>query len=150
MIDLHMSGDLSGGVWDRPEIFPDNVYSNIPSLHGGVTNYQREKRHDPSVASIHEEFPRLRRLRPNDEEFHRQLRLYLTNLNRSLTATVKLALSNMAHADLQAFLTGAVTFLPSATMRLKRLHFALPDLSLMKSIMKRGKARMPLLDASAC
>jgi hypothetical protein len=110
MIDLHMSGDLSGGVWDRPEIFPDNVYSNIPSLHGGVTNYQREKRHDPSVASIHEEFPRLRRLRPNDEEFHRQLRLYLTNLNRSLTATVKLALSNMAHADLQAFLTGAVTF----------------------------------------
>jgi hypothetical protein len=110
MIDLHMSGDLSGGAWDRPEIFPDNVYSNIPSLHAGVTNYERPKRHDPSVASIHEEFPRLRRLRPNDQEFHRQLRVYLENLNRSLVATVKLALSNMPHRDLQAFLTGTVTF----------------------------------------
>ncbi|WP_339507906.1 hypothetical protein [Pseudomonas sp. RL_35y_Pfl2_P42] len=110
MIDLHMSGDLSGGEWDRPQIFPDNVYSNIPSLHGGVTNYQRPKQHDPSVASIHEEFPRLRRLRPNDQEFHRQLRVFETNLNRSLIATVKLALSNMPHADLQAFLQGTVTF----------------------------------------
>lgn len=110
MIDLHMSGDLSGGEWDRREVFPDNVYSTNPTLHAGVTDYKRPKYHDPSVASIYEEFPRLRRLRPNDHEYRRQLREYLEKLNRSLVATVKLALSNMPHADLRAFLTGDVTF----------------------------------------
>ncbi|CAI8799882.1 DUF4132 domain-containing protein [Pseudomonas sp. IT-347P] len=110
MIDLHMSGDLAGGEWDRAAIFPDNVYSSTPSLHAGVTNYKRPGRYDPTVISIHQEFPRLRRLRPNDEEFHRQLRAYLSNLNNSLVATVKHAISGLPQDDLQAFLVGKVTF----------------------------------------
>jgi hypothetical protein len=121
MIDLHMSGDLAGGEWDRAAVFPDRVYSNTPTLHAGITNYKRPTRYDSSVVSIFQEFPRLRRLRPNDEEFHRQLRAYQKNINSSLVATVKHALSNMPHTDLQAFLNEKVTFF---TFRDKALEVA--------------------------
>jgi hypothetical protein len=110
MVDLHMSGDLVGGDWDRREVFPDVVYSQNPTLHAGVTQYKPTKYHDPSVKSIYDEFPRLRRLRSVNEELHRQVRTYEEKLNRSLNATVKYAISNMPVEDLQAFLSGNVTF----------------------------------------
>ncbi|MHC8372299.1 hypothetical protein ACYZT2_16180 [Pseudomonas sp. MDT1-85] len=110
MVDLHMSGDLVGGEWDRRGVFPDKHISNTPNLHAAVTGYKVPNQHDPSAVSIHEEFQRLRRLRPNNNEFHRQLRDYLVNLNSSLVANVRLALSNMFPDDLEAFLKGKVTF----------------------------------------
>lgn len=109
MVDLHMSGDLVGGEWDRRAVFPDQVYSKTPSLHAGVTNYKPVQYHDPSVKSIYEEFPRLRRLRSVKEELERQVRTYLESINRPLVATVKHALSQMPCDDLQMFMNGKVT-----------------------------------------
>lgn len=110
MVDLHMSGDLAGGEWDRREVFPDGSSSKTPELLASQTGYKPTKYYDPSVKSIHQEFPRLRRLRSVNEEFQQQVRAYTGRLNQSLIATVKHAISNMPNDDLQAFLSEKVTF----------------------------------------
>ncbi|MDI3354689.1 hypothetical protein MO767_09965 [Pseudomonas sp. UYIF39] len=109
MVDLHMSGDLVGGLWDLRAVFP-NPYSNAPNLHGNITNHKNNSFYDPSVLSIHDRYPRLRRLAPNNDEYHRQLRIYLGNLNNAVVRNVKMALSHMPPFDLETFLKGKITF----------------------------------------
>ncbi|QAY93116.1 hypothetical protein [Pseudomonas sp. ACM7] len=109
MVDLHMSGDLVGGLWDLRAVFP-NPYSNAPNLHGNITNHKNKSFYDPSVLSIHDRYPRLRRLAPNNDEYHRQLRGYLGNLNNAVIRNVKMALSHMPPFDLETFLKGKITF----------------------------------------
>ena len=110
MVDLHMSGDLVGGEWDLRGVFPDSHAYGAPDLHSSITNQKNEGFYDPSIVSIHKRYPSLRRLAPNNDEYHRQLRDYLGNLNNAVVKNVKRALSHMPLFDLEKFLDGKITF----------------------------------------
>jgi hypothetical protein len=110
MVELHMSGDLVTGNWDLRAVFPDNHISTMPDLNAAITGYKRPTFYDPSIVSIYSRYPNLRRLAPNDHEFHLQLRNYLGNLNSAVATNVKLALSHMLPFDLETFLKGKITF----------------------------------------
>jgi ABC-type transporter MlaC component len=110
MVDLHMSGDLVGGEWDLRGVFPDSHAYGAPDLLSSITNQKNEGFYDPSIVSIHKRYPSLRRLAPNNDEYHRQLRDYLGNLNNAVIRNVKMALSHMPFSDLETFLGSKITF----------------------------------------
>lgn len=128
MVELHMSGDLVTGDWDLRAVFPDNHISRTPDLLAGITNDKRPALYDPSIVSIYSRYPHLRRLAPNDHEFHLQLRDYLGNLNSAVATNVKLALSHMLPFDLETFLKGKITFftLRSAAVETSSMPFGGP------------------------
>ena len=110
MVDLHMSGDLVTEQWDLRGVFKNHNQYGAPNLHAAITNQKRPDLYDPSVESIYSRFPRLRRLKPNNIEFHRQLNEHLVEFNNALATNVKLALAHMLPFDREAFLRGTITF----------------------------------------
>jgi hypothetical protein len=107
MVDLHMSGDMVKGQWDFRAVFPDN---NYPDLLSQSTNYQKPSHYNPTVMSIYTRYPSLLLMEENNVEFHRQLNLYLGEMNKALATGIKLALARLAHWELQCVLNGEVTF----------------------------------------
>ncbi|MCF4996403.1 hypothetical protein GIW70_09060 [Pseudomonas syringae] len=107
MVDLHMSGDLTGQQWDFRPVWPD---STTPDLNGSISGQNRPTLHDPSVKSLYTRYPAVKWLKANDDEFHRQLREYLGNLDNALTTSLKLAIAQMIAYDLEAFLKSDITF----------------------------------------
>ncbi len=100
MVDLHQSGDLVTGQWDR---------RNVRLITNGVSqpaiNYNR------SGVSIYKRYPDLLTLGSCDEEMDRQLAVHFNELNRAMSSTVKLALAQMPEADLQVFMNADIHFL---------------------------------------
>ncbi|MFJ7107229.1 hypothetical protein ACIQU2_06375 [Pseudomonas sp. NPDC098740] len=110
MVELHMSGDLVGGEWDLLGVFPDDHAYGEPDLNARLTNTENNGYYDKSKVSIHTSYPRLQRMEPNNNKYHRQLRDYLGNLNNAVVRNVKMALSHMSPFDLENFLKGKITF----------------------------------------
>ncbi|HEX4550604.1 hypothetical protein [Pseudomonas sp.] len=101
MVNLHVSGDLKGKNWDLKGVFPNENPYDLAQLRPELK---------PTTISIHERFTGLRRLKPVQQDFERQLLAYLDNVNEALTANLKLAISHMPPYDLEHFLKSDVTF----------------------------------------
>lgn len=99
MVDLHQSGDLVTGKWDRRTV--RLVTNGIPSP---AINY------NPSGISLYTRYPALLKLKSCDDEMDRQLAVHFKDLNSAMSSTVKLALAQMPSADLQAFINGRIDF----------------------------------------
>jgi hypothetical protein len=100
MVDLHQSGELVTGKWDRRTV---RLVTN--GIARPAINY------NPSGVSIYRRYPQLLRLGSCDEEMDRQLAVYLKDLNSAMLSTVKLALAQMPEADLRAFMNARIDFL---------------------------------------
>lgn len=110
MVDLHQSGDLVTGEWDRQTV------QHLFTL--GVAN---PPIHDnPSGVSIYTRYPALLKLGSCDEDMDRQLDVHLDDLNSAMLSTVKLALAQMPEADLQIFMNADIHFL---TVRESAVYF---------------------------
>lgn len=97
MLDLHQSGDLVTGKWDRRTV--RLVTNGIPRP---PINY------NPSGISLYKRYPKLLKLKSCDEEMDRQLAVHLKGLNGAMLSTVKLALALMPEQDLRAFLSAQI------------------------------------------
>ncbi|WP_147304404.1 hypothetical protein VY732_13190 [Pseudomonas sp. ZY71] len=100
MVDLHQSGDLFTGQWDRRTV--RLVTNGIPLP---VINY------NPSGVSVYKRYPDLLKLASCDEEMDRQLAVHFNDLNSAMLSTVKLALAQMPEADLRVFMNADIHFL---------------------------------------
>ncbi|MBC8998692.1 hypothetical protein IAI51_19375 [Pseudomonas sp. N40(2020)] len=100
MVDLHQSGDLVSGKWDRRTVRLVTNGVPLPSI-----NY------NPSGISLYTRYPLLLKLSSCDEEMDRQLVVHLKDLNSAMLSTVKLALAQMPEADLRAFMNARINFL---------------------------------------
>lgn len=100
MVDLHQSGDLVTGQWDRRTV--RLVTNGIPKP---AINY------NPSGVSLYKRYPDLLKLASCDEEMDRQLAEHFNDLNSAMLSTVKLALAQMPEADLRVFINADVHFL---------------------------------------
>ncbi|CAI8813888.1 MULTISPECIES: hypothetical protein [Pseudomonas] len=100
MVDLHQSGDLVTGKWDRRTV--RLVTNGIPKP---AINY------NPSGISLYTRYPQLLKLTSCDEEMDRQLAVYRTELNSAMLSTVKLALAQMPEPDLNVFMNAQINFL---------------------------------------
>lgn len=107
MVDLHMSGDLVKGQWDFRAVFPNH---RSPDLLRDISGKKEPNLYDPTVASVYTRYPLLLLVRKNNDEFHRQLHLYLSELNKALATSIKLALARLSFFELQNVLNGEVTF----------------------------------------
>ncbi|MFJ2479850.1 hypothetical protein ACIOWE_06215 [Pseudomonas sp. NPDC087598] len=99
MVDLHQSGDLVTAKWDRRTV--RLVTNGVPRP---PINYNQ------SGVSLYTRYPKLLQLKSCDEELDRQLELHLDDLNNAMLSTVKLAIAQMAEADLKVFLNSKVHF----------------------------------------
>ncbi|WP_242207198.1 MULTISPECIES: hypothetical protein [unclassified Pseudomonas] len=99
MIDLHQSGDLVTGQWDRRTV--RLVTNGVPRP---AINY------NPSGVSLYTRYPNLLKLGSCDEEMDRQLAVHFDDLNSAMLSTVKLACAQMPEADLQAFMNSDIHF----------------------------------------
>ncbi|WP_367253113.1 hypothetical protein [Pseudomonas sp. stari2] len=100
MVDLHQSGDLVTGKWDRRTV--RLVTNGVPKP---AINY------NPSGISLYTRYPKLLKLTSCDEEMDRQLAVHLTELNSAMLSTVKLALAQMPAPDLKVFMNAQISFL---------------------------------------
>ncbi|WP_409318645.1 hypothetical protein [Pseudomonas sp. KCJK9016] len=107
MVDLHISGDLLKQEWDFRGVFPD---STAPDLLSGISGYRRPVLHDPAVMSIYSRYPEMLKMPANNVEFHRQLHVYLGEMNRALATTLKWSLARLSSFELQGILNGEITF----------------------------------------
>lgn len=109
MVDLHQSGDLVTGLWDR---------RTVRLVTNGVTNPPIN--YNPSGVSIYTRYPDLLKLGSCDEELYRQLDVHFNDINSAMFSTVKLALAQMPEADLQIFMNCDIHFL---TVRESAVYF---------------------------
>lgn len=100
MVDLHQSGDLVTGQWDRRTV--RLVTNGVPKP---AINY------NPSGVSLYKRYPGLLKLASCDEEMDRQLAVHFNDLNSAMLSTVKLALAQMPEADLRVFMNADIHFL---------------------------------------
>jgi hypothetical protein len=100
MVDLHQSGDLVTGQWDRRTVRLVTNGTPKPAI-----NY------NPSGVSLYTRYPNLLKLGSCDEEMDRQLSVHFDGLNSAMLSTVKLALAQMPEADLQIFMNTDIHFL---------------------------------------
>lgn len=100
MVDLHQSGDLVTGEWDRRTV---RLITN--GIARPPINY------NPSGVSLYTRYPDLLKLGSCDAEMDRQLALHFDDLNSAMASTVKLALAQMPEADLQVFMNADIHFL---------------------------------------
>jgi hypothetical protein len=100
MVDLHQSGDLVTGQWDRRTV--RLVTNGVPQP---AVNY------NPSGVSLYTRYPNLLKLGSCDEEMDRQLAVHFSDLNNAMLSTVKLALAQMPEADLHVFMNADIHFL---------------------------------------
>ncbi|MBC3775528.1 hypothetical protein [Pseudomonas sp. SWRI99] len=82
MVELHQSGDLVTGEWDRRVVSFSGFVGGLP-----VT------RHEPVSTSLLQQYPALLKLIPCDVQLDRQLAVYRQDLDRAMLSTVKLALA---------------------------------------------------------
>jgi hypothetical protein len=101
MVDLHISGDLTGKEWDLQGVFPNENPFDYTQLRPELL---------PATESIHERFEGLKRLRPIKREFESELRKYHKNVDEAMSGNVILAMSHMSPYDLDHFLKSEITF----------------------------------------
>ncbi|WP_160058236.1 hypothetical protein ACI514_08555 [Pseudomonas sp. M20] len=99
MVDLHQSGDLVTGQWDRRTV--RLVTNGVPKP---AINY------NPSGVSLYTRYPNLLKLGSCDVEMDRQLAVHFNELKSAMLSTVKLALAQMPEADLQVFMNADIHF----------------------------------------
>lgn len=109
MVDLHQSGDLVTGQWDRRTV---RLVTN--GVLRPAINY------NPSGVSLYARYPNLLKLGSCDEEMDRQLAVHFNDLNSAMLSSVKLALAQMPEADLQVFMNADIHFL---TVRESAIYF---------------------------
>ena len=100
MVDLHQSGDLVTGKWDRRTV--RLITNGVPRP---AINY------NPSGVSLYKHYPQLLALKSCDEEMDRQLAVYRSDLDEAMLTTVKMALALMPDTDLHAFMNAKIHFL---------------------------------------
>ncbi|WP_263216871.1 hypothetical protein [Pseudomonas atacamensis] len=99
MVDLHQSGDMVTGQWDRR-----TVRLIVNGLPKPAINY------NPSGVSLYQRYPHLLTLESCEEEMERQLAAHFKELNSGMSTAVKLALAHMPEADLQVFMNADIHF----------------------------------------
>ncbi|TDK54585.1 hypothetical protein [Pseudomonas moraviensis] len=99
MVDLHQSGDMVTGEWDR---------RTVRLIHNGLP--QPAINYNPSGISLYTSYPQLRTIESCEEEMDRQLAAHFQELNGGMLSAVKLALAQMPDADLQIFMNADVHF----------------------------------------
>ncbi|WP_262138066.1 hypothetical protein [Pseudomonas sp. Marseille-Q5117] len=99
MVDLHQSGDMVTGLWDRR-----TVRLIVNGLPQPAINY------NPSGVSLYQRYPGLLTLESCEEEMERQLAAHFKELNSGMLTAVKLALAHMPEADLQVFMNADIHF----------------------------------------
>lgn len=115
MVDLHQSGDMVTGEWDRRTV--RLVTNGIPKP---PINY------NPSGISLYTRYPNLLKLPSCDEEMYRHMAVHFDNLNNAMLSTVKLALAQMPEADLKVFMNADIHFF---TVRGSAVYFKKRKLS---------------------
>lgn len=95
MVDLHQTGDMVTGKWDRRTL-------RLPSKQ--PINY------NPSGISLYKRYPQLLKLTSCEEEMDRQMAVYLKDLNGAMLSSVKLALAMMPEEDLRVFMSERINF----------------------------------------
>ncbi|WP_223631537.1 hypothetical protein [Pseudomonas atacamensis] len=99
MVELHQSGDLVTGQWDRR-----TVRLIVNGLLQPAINY------NPAGLSLYQRYPRLLTIESCDEEMDRQLAVHFEAVNGGMMSAVKLALAHMPEADLQVFMNADIHF----------------------------------------
>jgi hypothetical protein len=104
ILDLHMSGDLTGGAWDLRGVHPTQPATD---LLGAVSG--RPKPAQAPVTSLFSRFPQLTELPANNIEFQRQLRAHLQTLDQAMLIQLQLALAQLPISDLEALLQSEIS-----------------------------------------
>ncbi|MCV2225293.1 hypothetical protein [Pseudomonas mercuritolerans] len=99
MVDLHQSGDMATGEWDRRTVRLVNQGLLLPAID-----------YNPSGISLYTRYPGLLKLDSCELELDRQLAAHFKALNSGMLSAVKLALAQMPEADLQIFMNAGINF----------------------------------------